>query len=85
MTEPQRLALAAMIAVPYLTPAEIGYAISPDRPGGRVLKAQGAGRIGGSMASRLIKFGWAENCSHLHMGFPAYRITDVGRIAFNAK
>jgi hypothetical protein len=79
MTEAQRLALRSMAAVPFVAPSEIGYAMTRDRP--YPLKAQGAGRVGASMAIRLIKLGWVEDCSFLRGGFPAYRITGAGRAA----
>jgi len=83
-TEPQRLALIALeeAAVfrpsqPWLTPAEIGYAMTPKREW--PLKPQGAGRIGGGMAKRLIARGYAMDVSSLlRGGFAAYRITAKG-------
>lgn len=80
MTDPQRRALTLLSSKPFASPAELGAVIS-DRPH---LTAQGAGRIGGSMAARLIKLGWAVSCSWERGGFPAYRITRDGQEALSA-
>jgi predicted transcriptional regulator with HTH domain len=59
----------------YVTPAEIGLAM-----GGTVTgKPQGLGRMGGRRAKRLIGMGLVEDCSVMRGGFPAYRITALGR------
>jgi hypothetical protein len=63
----------------YATPAEIGYAIAlvQKRPGG--MKAQGAGRLGGMIASQLVTLGLAEIATTERDGFPAYRISPAGK------
>jgi hypothetical protein len=77
LTDKQRRALEYLNTRPWVTPADLGNALS-DR---KHLTAQGAGRIGGSMAGRLIKLGAAESCARYRGGFPAYRITPAGRAA----
>lgn len=79
MTDAQEKALRRMAQSPYVAPSDIGYAMTPDRE--VPLRSQGAGRIGGAMAKRLIALGLAQDCSHLRWGFPAYRITRAGRVA----
>ncbi len=83
LTEAQRLALTALSTAKYLLPSEIGYAMTPDRPH-RPLVAQGAGRVGSSMAQRLIKLGFAVDASWRRDGYPAYEITPAGRDALKA-
>jgi predicted transcriptional regulator with HTH domain len=59
----------------YATPAEIGRAM-----GGTVRgSAQGLGRMGGRKAKRLREMGMVEDVSWQRGGFPAYRITSLGR------
>lgn len=60
-----------------VTPAMIGEAMTRDRK--HPLAPQGAGRIGGAMARRLIDKGLAVDASHDRGGFPAYRISAKGR------
>lgn len=64
---------------PYAIPSDIGYAIAVNvrRPGG--MKAQGAGRLGGMVATQLMRMGLVENASHQRDGFSAYRISKAGR------
>lgn len=81
MTEPQKIALKFLAGRPYATPSEIGEAMLRDRKFQRARTAQGLGRIGGAMGSRLTAFGWAADASNRRGGFPAYRITEVGRTA----
>lgn len=80
LTAKQRMALTALAQVDpmigYLTPAEIGDAMGGTKRGHR----QGCGRIGSSMAHRLIKLGLVKDISFLQRR-PAYRITDKGREA----
>jgi predicted transcriptional regulator with HTH domain len=59
----------------YVTPADIGAAMG----GTLTMKAQGLGRMGGRRAKRLIGMGLVEDCSVMRGGFPAYRITALGR------
>jgi predicted transcriptional regulator with HTH domain len=60
----------------YVTPAEIGRAMGGTISG----KSQGLGRMGGRRAKRLIGMGFVEDVSSLMRGgFPAYRITALGR------
>jgi hypothetical protein len=75
ITATQRKALEHLDLVEYATPAEIGHTLGSTKTG----SAQGAGRLGASVLSRLLKSGLAENCSFLRHGFPAYRITGAGR------
>lgn len=82
LTKAQHRALVRLADSVYATPADIGYAICPDRD--PPLKGQGAGRIGGSMAKRLIDLGLVEDASHLRWGFSAYRITGAGRLALKS-
>jgi len=62
-----------------LAPSSIGEALSTRRH----LKAQGAGRLGGGVAARLIKMGFARH-SDARGGFPCYEITEAGRQALVA-
>ena len=57
VTEKQRLALAFMAGQRFATPQEIGSAIG----GTKRNIPQGLGRIGGAMAARLVKAGFAES------------------------
>jgi len=84
-TPEQRSVLAALRDARdgYLTPSEIGYAMTDGRQW--PLKPQGAGRVGGGMARRLMVKGWIEDASRLRSGFPAYRITPAGRKALDAR
>ena len=72
LTPPQRAALAHLAEAGLLTecyPASIGHAMERARAGrgerlargGRGMTAQGAGRVGGSMGTRLVKMGLAHS------------------------
>ena len=74
MTEPQRKALAFLASVRWASPPQIGEAMG----GTRGKSAQGAGRLGGRMASTLIRHGWACSMCEYNSGFPAYAITARG-------
>jgi hypothetical protein len=76
LTEPQIKALRYLATVGYAAPNEIGQAIGGTRSG----KAQGLGRLGGAIAHRLIKLDLAVDQSWRRGGFPAYAITQAGRI-----
>lgn len=80
LSKPRVRALRLLSAWVFCTPSQIGWAMTQDRRG-RALKAQGAGRVGGSMAAQLIKAGLVENASHLRGGYAAYSITPAGRRA----
>jgi hypothetical protein len=76
LTEIDRKVLSWMAqCLRYVTPAEIGSAMGGTVSG----KAQGLGRMGGRRAKRLIEKGLVEDCSAMRGGFPAYRITALGR------
>ncbi len=81
LTEPQRKALTFLASVTCASPAAIGYAMTPARK--HPLKAQGAGRLGGTMAARLMRNGLVCNASYMNSGFAAYAITAKGRQALN--
>lgn len=85
LTKAQRDALAFLAERQFASPAEIGYAICPVRPSGYALKAQGAGRLGGGSASRLVKLGFVRNASSERGGFAAYAITPEGRAALRSQ
>ncbi len=76
LTGPQRTALDALRGKQFMTPQEIGYAMTTQRKW--PLVPQGAGRLGGTMAARLAKMGLVEDASRLHRGFAAYRLTGSG-------
>lgn len=85
LTPAEARALKLLVGVVYATPAQIGHAVAESRtkrPGG--MKDQGAGRLGGTVASRLVKKGLAEDASRLRSGYPAYRINAAGRKAYAA-
>ncbi len=74
LTGPQRRALAALPVSPgALSPAELGAAMG----GTRSNRAQGLGRLGGTMGSRLERLGLANGRAD-PAGFPAYRLTEFG-------
>lgn len=81
LTEAQRRALRHLASVNWCSPASLGEAMSDQER----LKAQGAGRIGGSMGGRLVKMGLAAR--HLEpwpghgMCAAGYEITTAGRAA----
>lgn len=87
LTEPQLLALwcieLACAQRGYSTPAEIGQAMCKGESL-RGRSAQGLGRQGGVMASRLRRRGLVDDRSAEHHGFPAYGITAAGRAALDA-
>ena len=74
MTEPQIKALRYLATVQYATPADLGQAIGGTRRG----YAQGLGRLGGAMGSRLVKMKLAVDASRERDGFPAYAINAAG-------
>jgi hypothetical protein len=74
-------ALAFLATVPWATPADIGHAIAPEARLGHGMTAQGAGRMGGRVAHRLMDKGLVANASSRRGGFPAYSITPAGRDA----
>jgi len=82
LTEPQKRALMALSKHPYLSPAMLGQYMLPK--GHRHLKAQGYGRLGGSMAWRLRRMGLARSVDRA-FGSDARRwslgfaITELGR------
>lgn len=75
LTEAAQRALRHLAGVDYALPSEIGQAMGGTKSG----KAQGLGRLGGAMAARLVKAGWAIDRSRLRQGFSAYGITAAGR------
>lgn len=79
LSQAERRALRAMAQREWMTPAEIGHAMTVGREW--PLKDQGAGRVGGGMAKRLIAKGMVMDVSFKRQGFPAYRITQDGRRA----
>lgn len=82
LTDPQRRALAFLASRDSAMPAEIGYALTADQRW--PLKPQGAGRLGGSMGTRLQKMGLTRAVNRLIGGslWPAgYAITQAGRKA----
>lgn len=76
LTEPQKKALQYLASVPWAAPSEIGQAMIAD---GARMKAQGMGRLGGTMATRLMKRGLVFPADSQRSGFPAYRISAAGR------
>lgn len=78
-------ALAFLAGRKWATPADIGNAIAPDARGGLGMTAQGAGRMGGRTARRLMDSGLVADASWRRNGFPAYSITDAGREALAEK
>lgn len=81
LTKPQKLALSFLATVDYAAPARIGQAMITERYRGQGHSAQGLGRVGGTMASRLVKMGMARDRSREFDYFPRYSITDAGRAA----
>ena len=93
LTDKQRRALEAIGNHGQLSPANIGYAIS-DPPGIFHLTPQGAGFLGGRVASNLHKKGLAENTYWSHVDKKTggmstwrygYKITPLGRKVLKAK
>lgn len=82
LTPAQEKALRCLAKRPWVTPSEIGAAMTEGRQ--YPMKPQGAGRIGGAMATRLVKAGLAQNASYKREGFPAYEISQAGRLALLA-
>jgi hypothetical protein len=80
LTVPQRRALQYLASVPRATPSQLGEGMGGTRSG----KAQGLGRLGGTMARRLMSLGMAVDSSRLNSGFPAYAISHDGRLAIAA-
>lgn len=84
LTEPQINALRflAKCGLGGAMPAQIGEAmdVNGTYKHGHGLSAQGAGRLGGTMAKRLIAKGLAQHARH-PQGFSLYRITEAGRAA----
>ena len=77
LTEPQRKALAYMAERAWASPADLGEAIG----GTARMKAQGLGRLGGTMGTRLVRLGLARHASRERSGYSAYAITQAGREA----
>lgn len=83
LTDPQRRALTYVTEHPGASPAMVGWAISDREP---ALKAQGAGRLGGTMLWRLRKLGLVsaslrdmDRRGRCFSG--GWRVTHAGRIA----
>lgn len=77
-TEAQIRAMRALAGdSTYLTPAELGWAMTPDRS--PPLTPQGAGRLGGTMGWRLERMGLVAFAGR--PGRPRYRLTSAGRAA----
>jgi predicted transcriptional regulator with HTH domain len=85
LTPSQWRALRFLADRDYGTPAEIGYAIAEDRSrrGKSGMVSQGAGRLGGKIASSLVKLGLAVHSSK-RRGFPAYAITNPAKLIVKA-
>jgi hypothetical protein len=86
LTEPQRRALSYLATVADASPARIGEAMYHD---GWLrleqnLSAQGCGRVGGTMATRLVKMGLVRDVSLKNGGWPAYAISPEGRKALKS-
>ena len=82
LTEPQRCALKALAKATYLSPGEIGYALTEGRK--PPLRSQGAGRLGGTMGNRLVKMGLAKHYKSQFAGktwYRGYSINALGRSA----
>ena len=83
LTKPQQLALAYLASVDWSTPADLGYAMAGDIE--HPMRAQGAGRVGGCMGTRLSKMGLAGRHYREWPGkgryAAGYEITQSGRAA----
>jgi hypothetical protein len=79
LTKAQRRALTFLATVPHATAGTLGYAMD-DGSYKDTLRAQGAGRIGGAMAWRLMR---RELVARVDRGggWMAYAITPAGRQA----
>lgn len=79
LTVSQFKALRVLSLHDYLTSASLGMEMTNGvkRDGGP-MKAQGLGRLGGTMGTRLVLMGLAWN-SHRAGGYPAYEISSKGR------
>lgn len=82
LTDEEYEVLVALSKAVFLIPSEIGYVMTTGRQ--YPLKPQGAGRVGGGMARRLMVKGLVDDASFLRGGFPAYRITGKGLKALKA-
>lgn len=76
LTGPQIKALRYLGTVNFATPAQIGEAMGGTRRG----VAQGLGRLGGAMGTRLVRMGLARDASRDNHGYAAYAITSGGRL-----
>lgn len=83
LSSAQRLVLEFLADRPWASPSEIGWAMTPNRT--HPLVPQGAGRVGASMAVRMIKQGLVEHETKGRSGFPAYRISPAGRRALESE
>ena len=78
ITEPQRKALAFLATVSHAAASQIGHALTGGRTQeGRLMRPQGLGRLGGTMAARLERMGLA----HRRFKYPRHSITKAGREA----
>jgi hypothetical protein len=75
MTPTERKALTFLATVHFATPAQIGQAVGGTKRG----RAQGLGRLGGRVGSRLCKAGLAWDAKRQNSGYPAYMINGNGR------
>jgi hypothetical protein len=86
-TERQLEALRGLAATSTMWPAAMGYHLAETSSNrqfaGKALKPQGAGRIGGTMLSRLVAEGWARRLSYQggRKWSNAHEITPAGRAA----
>jgi hypothetical protein len=81
LTEPQRRALEYLNSVTNATPSRIGEAMYHEgwRRRERHLSAQGCGRVGGTMATRLVKMGLVRDLAMKNDGWSLYEISQRGR------
>jgi hypothetical protein len=81
LTAPQERALRYLAKVPSATPGRIGEAMYHEgwRRQENHLSAQGCGRIGGTMAQRLVKLDLVKDISLKNDGWPLYAINENGR------
>lgn len=79
LTEPQRRALAYIVANPGANPSMIGQAMMDGRETRTNRTAQGYGRIGGNMVARLRRDGLVYSSDP--NGWPRYSANAAGRRA----
>lgn len=84
MTPARRKVLEWLNKVEYATPAELGFAVTGGlKKSDHAMKAQGLGRIGWGLASRMQSEGTVRFDPKVRGGHAAYVITAAGRASLS--